>query len=47
MSKKISDERLEELCSYNLCNNRVFKPEEKEENYFYIKRGEESDGSDV
>lgn len=32
---------IEELCSYNLCNNRVFKPEEKEEDYFYIKRGDE------
>lgn len=32
---------IEELCSYNLCNNRTFKPEEKEEDYFYIKRGKE------
>lgn len=38
---------IEELCSYNLCNNRVFKPEEREEDYFYIKRGEEQYGSDV
>ncbi len=38
---------IEELCSYNLCNKRTFKPEEKEEDYFYIKRGEEQDGSDV
>ncbi len=34
---------IEELCSYNLCNNRTFKPEEKEEDYFYIKRGEENE----
>lgn len=34
---------IEELCSYNLCNNGTFKPEEKEEDYFYIKRGEENE----
>lgn len=32
---------IEELCSYNLCNGRTLKPNQKEEDYFYIKKGEE------
>lgn len=34
---------IKELCSYNLCNNRTFKPEEKEKDYFYIKKGVEGE----
>ncbi len=32
---------IENLCSYNVCNNRTLEPNQKEEDYFYIKRGKE------